>query len=130
LPDKLSRSAGIGFVLARSSNGGGPLCFWQGKRCELSPSEPGPFAGRADAALVVNAIADLMKMQSAGDLVIYGTDARDGSVSFIPEWGSHAGPSADEMQTFILRPATVTLPADITHPIQLYPHFLRYQELA
>jgi len=130
LPDKLSRSAGIGFVLARSSNGGGPLCFWQGKRCELSPSEPGPFAGRADEALVVNAIADLMKMQSAGDLVIYGTDARDGSVSFIPEWGSHAGPSADEMQTFILRPATVTLPADITHPIQLYPHFLRYQELA
>ena len=129
LPDKLSRSAGIGFVLARSSNGGGPLCFWQGKRCELGPSEPGPFAGRADAALVVDAIANLMKMQSAGDLVIYGIDAPDGSVSFIPERGAHAGPSADEMQTFILRPATVTLPADITHPIQLYGHFLRYQEI-
>jgi hypothetical protein len=128
LPDKLSRSSGIGFVLARSSNGGGPLCFWQGNRCELGPSEPGPFAGRADAALVVDSIANLMKMPSAGDLVIYGIDAPNGHVSFISERGAHACPSADEMQTFILRPVTVTLPADIIHPAQLYEHFIRYQE--
>ena len=130
LAEKLSRSPGIGFVLARSSQGGGALCFCQGKRYELGPSEPGPFAGRADAALVVDAIMNLMKMPSAGDLVIYGTDAPHGSVSFIHERGAHAGPSADEMQTFILRPETVTLPADITHPVQLYEHFMRYQERA
>jgi Type I phosphodiesterase / nucleotide pyrophosphatase len=129
LPDKLSRSPSIGFVLARSSNGGTPLCFWRGKRCELGPSEPGLFAGRADAALVVEGIAKLMKMPSAGDLVIYGTDAPNGHVSFIPERGAHAGPSTDEMQTFILRPAAVTLPADITDPVQLYEHFVRYQEM-
>jgi hypothetical protein len=127
LAEKLSRSPGIGFVLARSGNGGGPLCFWRGKRCELSESDPGPFAQREDATLVVKGIAELMKMPSAGDLVIYGTDAPDGTVSFIREHGAHAGPAATEMQTFILRPAGVALPADITHPVQLYDHFIRYQ---
>ena len=32
------------------------------------------------------------------------------------------------MQTFIVRPADVTLPSDITHPVQLYDHFIRYQQ--
>jgi hypothetical protein len=127
LAEKLSRSPGIGFVLARSKNGNAPICFWRGKRCELSESEPGPFAGRADAALVVKGIAGLMRMPSAGDLVIYGTDAPSGTVSFIREHGAHAGPSTSEMQTFILRPLGVTLPVDITHPVQLYDHFIRYQ---
>jgi hypothetical protein len=32
------------------------------------------------------------------------------------------------METFILRPSSVTLPPDITHPVQLYEHFIRYQQ--
>jgi hypothetical protein len=126
LARKLSASPGIGFVLARGQNGGGPVCYWRGNRCELADSQPGPFAERDDAALVLEGIGDLMRMPSAGDLVIYGNDTPDGTVSFIPERGAHAGPSAAEMQTFILRPRHVTLPADITHPTQLYAHFLRY----
>jgi hypothetical protein len=126
LPEKLSRSPGIGFVLARSGNATAPVCFWRGNRCELSESQPGPFAGRDDTALVLKGVDSLMKMPSAGDLVIYGTDAPSGTVSFIREHGAHAGPSANEMQTFILRPPGVTLPPDITHPVQLYDHFIRY----
>jgi hypothetical protein len=128
LAERLSRSPGIGFVLARSANGNGPLCWWQGQRCELSPTQPGPFAGREDAALVVEGIENLMKMRSAGDLVIYGTDSPDGYVSFIREHGAHAGPGASEMHTFIVRPAKVTLPSPISHPVQLYDHFIRYQQ--
>jgi hypothetical protein len=130
LAEKLSSSPGVGFVLARPAkgNGGGTLCYWQGKRCELSATELGPFASRADAALVVEGIAALMKMPSAGDLVIYGTDSPTGNVSFLSERGAHAGPSADEMQTFIVRPAGVRLPRGITHPSQLYEHFIRYQQ--
>jgi hypothetical protein len=124
LPDKLSRSPGIGFVFVRAADGA--VCYWQGKRCELSESEPGPFAGRADAALVVQGIHGLMKMPSAGDLVIYGGDGAERSVSFISEHGAHAGPSTTEMQTFIVHPGHVTLPAAITHPAQLYDHFIRY----
>jgi hypothetical protein len=129
LAEKLSSSPGIGFVLARpvNGNGGGPLCYWQGKRFELSEAEPGPFAAHPDTALVLEGIAGLMKMPSAGDLVIYGTDSPTGNISFLSERGSHAGPSADEMQTFIVRPAGVTLPPGITHPSQLYDHFIRYQ---
>lgn len=128
LAEKLSSSPGIGFVFARNGNGGDPLCFCRGKRYELSEADPGPFASRDDAALVVKGVVDLMGMPSAGDLVIYGNDTPEGTVSFIPEHGAHAGPSATEMQTFIIRPEHVTLPANITHPVQLYGHFVRYRD--
>jgi hypothetical protein len=127
LADKLSRSPGIGFVLVRSGDGAGPVCWWQGRRCHLSPTDLGPFSGRDDAANVVRGIGDLMRMPSAGDLVIYGSDAPEGYVSFICEHGAHAGPGATEMQTFIIRPAGVTLAQAITHPAQLYEHFIRYR---
>ena len=100
LAEELSKSPGIGFVLARSDHG--PVCFWRGQRYQLGEAEPGPFAGRADAALVLQGIADLMAMPSAGDLVIYGIDAPGGHVSFIPEVGAHAGPSPEELHTFIV----------------------------
>jgi hypothetical protein len=125
LAEKLSQSAGVGLVLARSDRG--PVCFSRGKRYFFSELAAGPFEGRADAALVVRGIGDLMAMPSAGDFVIYGTGAAEGHVSFIPENGSHAGPSADEMNTFIVHPSKVALPASITHPAQLYDHFIRYQ---
>jgi hypothetical protein len=126
LAAKLSQSAGVGFVLVRSRNG--PVCFWRGQRSEVRASGTGPFAERQDAALVIQGIVDLMNMPSAGDLVIYGNEAPEGAVSFIPERGAHAGPSYEEMHTFIVRPEKVTLPTPITHPTQLYDHFMRYQE--
>ena len=124
--DELSRDRGVGFILARSEEG--PLCFWRGKRYRLGEGDAGPFTGREDLPRVLEGIRDLMAMRCAGDLVLYGLDAPPGNVSFIAETGAHAGPTPDEMQTFVIAPAGVTLPAPITHPIQLYPHFLRYQE--
>lgn len=126
VPDRISQTRGVGFVLARSAEG--PVCFRAGKRYQLSDSDPGPFAGRPDAGVVVDGIVELMSMPSAGDLVIYGIDAPGGHVSFIPERGAHAGPSPEEMQTFIVHPLMVTLPPRITHPIQLYEHFIRYRD--
>jgi hypothetical protein len=126
LGDTLSRAAGIGYVLARSSEG--PVCFWRGKRYRVGPDEPGPFAGRDDAAVVGTGIADLMAMPSAGDLVLYGIDAAQGNVSYIAETGAHAGPSQDELHTFIIGPASAPLPESIEHPIELYPYFMTYQE--
>jgi hypothetical protein len=126
LGEKLSQSPGIGFVLARSKHV--PICFSRGKRYIFSESVVGPFEGRDDAALVVQGIADLMRMPSAGDYVIYGTGAAEGHVSFIPEKGSHAGPSPEEMHTFIVHHEKGTLPSPINHPVQLYDYFIRYQE--
>ena len=72
-------------------------------------------------------LAALVAMPSAGDLIIYGTGAPEGNVSYIAETGAHAGPSADELQTFVVAPAHVQVPS-ITHPIELYPLFIAYQE--
>ena len=128
LVDDIARSRGIGFVLARAA--GGPMCVWRGKRYRLEELGEGPFAGRGDLDLVQAGIRDLMAMPSAGDLVLYGLEAPNGHVSFIAEIGAHAGPTADEMHTFIVMPPGVAWPGPITHPLQLYPHFARYQDAA
>ena len=125
LAAKLSGASGIGIVLVRSPSGA--LCFWRGRRYGLDELQAGPFAGRPDLDRVVEGIRDLMEMRSAGDLVIYGTNAPEGDVSFIGEVGAHAGPSADEMHTFLIHPRSAEIPSAITHPIQLYSYFIRYQ---
>ncbi len=124
----LTRARGIGFVLARAA--GGPVCFWRGRRYGLDELGAGPFGGRADLDLIVRGIADLMAMPSAGDLVIYGLEAAAGHVSFVAETGAHAGTTAEEMQTFVVAPPGIALPAPLTHPLQLYPHFVGYQDAA
>jgi hypothetical protein len=128
LVDDISRAKGIGFILARSADG--PLCVWRGKRYRLDDHEPGPFAGREDLPLVLDGIRDLMAMRCAGDLVIYGNHSPDGNVSYIVELGAHAGPAAEELHTFIVSPPGTGTPLPITHPVQLYEHFLAYQGAA
>jgi hypothetical protein len=125
-PEDISRSRGVGFLLARSADG--PVCVWRGKRYRMGELGAGPFAGRADVDLVAEGIQDLMQMPSAGDLVLYGNGTADGDVSFIPELGAHAGPAADELHAFVMHPAGVKLPDPLRHPIQLYGHFIRYQQ--
>lgn len=128
---RLSRHPGIGLVLARGVSG--PVCWYRGHRVPLTrrpdPTVRDPFARRADREVVVADLRDLMAMPSAGDIVLYGTGAPAGDVSFIDERGAHAGPSEAELNTFILHSPSVTLPeAPLTHPVQLYPHFMAYQE--
>ncbi|HEV8438337.1 MAG TPA: alkaline phosphatase family protein [Methylomirabilota bacterium] len=125
---ELSRHPGIGFVLARSAEG--PVCWWKGRQVSLGlGSRGGPFDQRADREVVLNGLRELMAMPGAGDLVLYGTGAPGVDVSFIDERGAHAGPAPAELHTFILHPPTVTLPqAPLTHPVQLYPHFLAYRD--
>src|SRR5213083_2649273 len=128
LAEELSRSPGIGFVLARA--GDGPVCAWRGKRYLLHELGAGPFAGRVDLPRVLEGLRDLMAMESAGDLVVYGIDAPEGDVSFGGEVGAHAGTSYDELHTFVIHPPTVTLPSAIAHPVELYAHFRHAREAA
>jgi hypothetical protein len=70
-----------------------------------------------------------MAMPSAGDLVLYGTDAAAGNISFVPEQGAHAGPTEHELHTFLLHPPDAPLPAaPLTHPVQLYSYFMVYAD--
>jgi hypothetical protein len=125
LPAALSKSPGVGFVLARAK--GGPICFWRGQGHRLTELEGGPFGEREDWAVVLRELTALMAMPSAGDLVVYGIDAPEGHVSFIDEVGAHAGPSPEELHTFIVAPSEARLSAAIDHPLQLYELFIRYQ---
>jgi len=122
----LSRHPGIGLVLVRSRVG--PVCWYRGKRYPLAdgPAD-GLFDGRQDREVVLQGLRELMAMPSAGDLVLYGTDAAAGDISFVPEQGAHAGPTEHELHTFILHPPDASLPAaPLTHPVQLYPYFMAY----
>ena len=124
----ISRNPAIGFLLVRTADG--PLCFWRGKPYRMEDLGTGPFAGRPDLDVVVKGIRDLMSMPSAGDFVIYGLEAPPGHVTFIRETGAHAGTTHEEMHTFVVSPPQVTMPEPITHPLQLYPHFVRYHDPA
>ncbi len=126
LGDEIACSRGVGFVLARAR--GGPVCLWRGKRFGFDGQADGPFVGRQDWPHVAQGIHDLMAMPSAGDLVIYGHDSPDGNISYVAEIGAHAGASPEEMECFVLCPPGARLPEPVTHPTQLYPHFVAYQE--
>jgi len=125
----LSKHPGVGLVLARSADG--PLCWWRGQLVSLDgDGADGPFAEREDRELVMEGLRDLMAMPSAGDLIVYGIGAPESDVSFIAERGAHAGPSEHELHTFIIAPAGALVPEPVSHPVQLYPHFLAYHESA
>ncbi len=126
--DQMSRSPGVGCVLLRSA--AGPLCAWRGKRYRLHELGAGPFAGRADLDRVVEGLRDLMAMPSAGDLVVYGLDAPQGNVSYMPEVGAHGGASHEELHTFLIRPRGVSTPPAIAHPLELYPLLDAYRGAA
>src|SRR5438445_5072223 len=128
LADQIPRSRGAGCVLARAADG--PVCCWRGKRYRLDELGLGPFGGRDDLPRIVEGLRDLMAMESAGDLVVYGIGAPEGNVSFVPEVGAHGGPSYDELHTFVIHPPTVTLASPIAHPTELYAHFMRSREAA
>ena len=124
LPALVSKSVGVGFVLVRAKDG--PVCFWRGQAHRLADPECGPFSAREDREIILRDLTTLMAMPSAGDLVIYGTDAPEGHVSYIDEMGAHAGPSLEELRTFVVAPSRVPLPASLDHPLQLYDLFIRY----
>lgn len=124
LVDELSRRRGIGFVVVRSARG--PACVWRGRRYWPGLGPSGPFEGRPDLDRVVEGLRDLMAMPSAGDLVIFGNDSPDGNVSYLAETGAHAGPSVEEMHTFLVAPAGSPLTRAIRHPVELYPLFAAY----
>ena len=49
-----------------------------------------------------------------GDLVLYGAFAEAGDIAFDFEFGSHGGIGPDELDQFLLAPARIPLPADLS----------------
>jgi hypothetical protein len=121
----VAKVPGVGFVLARSPQG--PVVYWRGEVHRLGKGEAGPFADRPDREAVLRGLHDLMAMRSAGDLVVYGIGAPEGNISYVPEVGAHAGPSPEELHTFLIQPARVKDQSPVRHPLELYDLFASYQ---
>jgi hypothetical protein len=87
------------------------------RKHELGPSERGPFSDRPDGPKVIGGILNSSE-DADGDLVIYGNlRGLPGRLSLIHfQAGRARGPSADEIQTFIIRPEAVALPTELTPP--------------
>ena len=126
LAEELSRSPGVGFVLARS--GGGPALLQAGQALPARRVRAGTVRGsrgRRGGRPGHRRPHDDAERRGPRDLR-HRCARRPRLVH--PEMGAHAGPSPEEMHTFIVRPANVTLPSPISHPVQLYDHFIRYQD--
>ena len=108
LAGRLASHPGVGLVLARGAR---PVCWWRGRgsiwtrpggrTVRRGPAGPGGRGGGdspADGHAQRGRPGALRDRRAGGD------------VSFLAERGAHAGPSAAEMQTFVLHPPHVALP--------------------
>jgi hypothetical protein len=125
---RLSRHPGIGVVLARGPEG--VVCHHRGRafRAPLPAGPSGcPLFDRSDRELVVRELDALLRMPSAGDVMVFGHESPFGCVSYLGERGSHAGPSPDELYGFVLAPPRVRFDwARVSAPEDLYPLFAAY----
>jgi hypothetical protein len=128
--ERCARSPAIGFTLVRGERG--PLAFRGNLRLELDRAEGALELGRIVGHPLAAAYArDLLRVERAGDLVLLGTSATGATgpaqaVAFPWEFGSHGGLAPDEVETFMLHPAS--LPddafADVARPSDLHRFFL------
>jgi hypothetical protein len=128
---RLSTHPGVGVILGRDRRG--PLFYWQGRqyRVDQNTVTPNcPFRNLTYRPLLMRAIAELVDMPSAGDLIIYGNGNGQGTISYLGERGSHAGFTSDELFAFIIYPKHIDFAFErITRPRDLYQFFIQYLEL-
>jgi hypothetical protein len=111
LLEVVTRCPAVGMVAARTD--AGAVAYVRGRRFDLR--DPGAARalelgyGGARALAFVKSVAQL---PSAGDLVVYGNGLPGEDVAFAWEFGSHAGVSRDEVETFVIHPREV--PYDFT----------------
>lgn len=112
LMDELTRSPGVGVLVARRA-GSGPRVFFGGRAAALDDraalAEMAPFraVGVDELRRLIQRVAGVA---TAGDLICYGAFAPAGSVSFDPELGSHGGIHPEELDMFVVQPDGMRLP--------------------
>ena len=94
-------------------NAAGVITWLHAKGETAVPAEvPALLANHPEAlrpAIALDLVA-LCENKNAGDLILFGWSA-EGTWTFAPERGAHAGPGADETQGFLLIPPGTRLPA-------------------
>jgi hypothetical protein len=130
LLERCAHSPAVGFTLVRGERG--PIALRGDRRLELDRPE-GAFelGGIVCHPLAAAYARDLLRIGRAGDVVLLGTAApgaagRAKAVAFPWEFGSHGGLSPDQVDTFMVHPASLPDHAfeDVARPSDLYRFFL------
>ena len=121
-----AHSPAIGFALVRGERG--PIALRGDRRLELDRAADAFELSRAIGHPLAAVYArDLLRMRSAGDVILLGTAAPGGeTIAFPFEFGSHGGLAPDQLETFMVHPQELGQDAfaSIVHPQDLHRFFL------
>jgi hypothetical protein len=126
LLERCARSPAVGFALVRGEKG--PLALRGDRRLELDrPQDALALAHAIGHPLAAVYARDLLRIRSAGDVILLGTAAPGGdTVSYPFEFGSHGGLSPEQLDTFMIHPEELGQDAfaEVIRPQDLHRFFL------
>jgi hypothetical protein len=126
LLERCVHSPAIGFTLIRSARG--PIALRGDRRLELQrPQDALEMAHAVGHPLAAVYARDLLRMRSAGDVILLGTAAPCGAtVAFPFEFGSHGGLAPEQLDTFVIHPEELGEGAfaSVVRPQDLHRFFL------
>ena len=123
---RCARSPAVGFALVRGERG--PLALRGDLRLELDrPQDALALAHEVGHPLAAVYARDLLRMRSAGDVILLGTAAPCGATVAYPfEFGSHGGLAPEQLDTFMIHPQELGEGAfaSVVRPQDLHRFFL------
>jgi hypothetical protein len=130
LLERCAHSPAIGFTLVRGDRG--PVALRGDQRLPIDKPEGAVELNRiVGHPLAATYARDLLRIERAGDVILLGTaaeGAKDGAaaVAFPWEFGSHGGIAPDELDIFMVHPASLGEEAfaDVVRPADLHRFFL------
>ncbi len=127
LLEKVAASPAVGFALVRGDRGE-PIALRGKLRLDLDrPADALVMNREVGHALAAMYARDLLRMRTAGDVVLLGTAAQGGgTVAFPWEFGSHGGLAPEQLDTFMVYPQELGEDAfaGIVRPQDLHRFFL------
>lgn len=126
LLERCAKSPAIGFTLMRGERG--PIAIRGDRRLELNRAQDAlEMAHQVGHPLAAVYARDLLRMRSAGDVILLGTAAPCGAtVAFPFEFGSHGGLAPEQLDTFVIHPQELGEGAfaSVVRPQDLHRFFL------
>ena len=126
LLERCAKSPAVGFTLVRGEKG--PLALRGERRLELDrPQDALEMAHGVGHPLAAVYARDLLRMRSAGDVILLGTAAPCGETVAYPfEFGSHGGLAPEQLDTFVIHPEELGEGAfaSVVRPQDLHRFFL------
>ena len=125
LLERCAHCPAVGVTLVRGEHG--PIALRGDQRLELDRGADALELSRALGHPLAAVYArDLLSLRSAGDAILLGTGAPGGqTVAFPWEFGSHGGLSPDQLETFMVHPASLGEGAfaEVVRPQDLHGFF-------